>query len=101
MPVLHEQAVIKVNCPVDRAVAPLVAALNEFPRVVTVTSCEGDEGEDANVGFHIGDDWHELAEFVRDLSLALSHDGRLADRYYSLSVEWYAGGENPLAYLRV
>src|SRR5262245_23864063 len=96
----HEEVVVKVNAKVDRAVAPLVAALNELPGIITVESCEGDAEREAYVSFHVGDDWHDLGEFTRRLSEALGKDERLADLWYSLSVEWYAGGNTPLGYLR-
>lgn len=98
---IHEQVITKVNIPVDRGVRPLVDALNEFPNVITVESCEGKDGEDAYVSFRVGDDWHELGEFTENLSGGLGADPELGDAYFSLSVEWYAGGDSPLGYLRV
>ena len=98
---VHEQVMVKVNAPVDRGVAPLVAALNRLEDIVTVESCEGDEQRQAYVSFHAGDSWRSLADLVHDLSVSLGSDTRLSDLFYSISIEWCAGGENPLAYLRV
>jgi hypothetical protein len=98
---VHEQVLVKVNAPVDRGVAPLVEALNRFPGVVSVESCEGDGEREAYVSFHYGDDWKQLADFVGRLSASLGKDESAADRWFTLSVEWYAGGTDPLGYLRV
>lgn len=98
---IHEQVFVKVNALVDRGVRPLVAALNELPGVLTATSCEGDAGQDAYAAFTYGAGWWELAEFVHCLSASLAADNRLASCSYSLSIEWYAGGDTPLAYLRL
>jgi hypothetical protein len=98
---IHEQVITKVNMPVDRGVRPLVDALNEFSEVITVESCEGQEETDAYVSFHVGDDWHGVGDFAQQLSGDLGGNPALSDAYYSLSVEWYAGGNSPLGYLRV
>lgn len=96
---IHEQVMVKVNAPVDRGVASLVEALSSIPNLITSESCEGDSSKEAFVSFHVDGDWRALAQFVHDFSKAVS--SRVADIWYSLSVEWYAGGERPLAYVRV
>jgi hypothetical protein len=98
---VHEQVIVKVNAPVDRGVRPLVSALNEFPNVITCESCEGDGEGMAFVSFRVEGDHQELADFVRNLSITIGNDGRLTDASYALALEWYAGGDTPLAYLRV
>jgi hypothetical protein len=66
----HEQVWAKVNAPVDRGVADLVAALSEFPGLETVESCEGGADRPAWICFRYGrywqaaEPWRETAEFV-------------------------------------
>ena len=98
----HLQTAVKVNAQVDKGIAPLVEALSSWPEIVTVSSCEGNKQRDAYVAFHVlSDDWQELGAFMRKLSLDLGKNDSLSDRPFSLAVEWYAGGINPLGYLRV
>ena len=97
----HRQINVKVNAQVDRGIAPLVEALNEYPNVATVSSCEGSKGENAFVAFIVGDDWRQLCAFVDMLSPALGQNDKVTDLPFSLSVEWYAGGKTPAGYLRV
>lgn len=98
---VHEQVSVKVNARVDRGIAALVSALNTFSNVITVESCEGRDGNDAHVAFLVGNDHRDLAEFIRELSISLGNDRSISDRFFVLSIEWCAGGENPLGYLRV
>lgn len=98
----HKQTSIKVNANVDCGIAPLVAALNLFPDVVTLSSCEGNEHDEAYVCFITGDKWQQIGEFLEKLSLALRKFPDLCDRAsFSLCLEWYTGGEVSSAYLRV
>jgi hypothetical protein len=98
---MHEETMVKVNIPVDRKVAPLVEALSAIPEVVTAISCEGDEGGDwAYVGFHYKDAESQL-ELSERLSKAIGSDPRMSDEPFKVSMEWYAGGETALCYLRV
>jgi hypothetical protein len=99
----HRQVAVKVNAQADEGVAPLVEALSAVPNVITTSSCEGDEdrGVDAWVAFVVGEDWRELGEFVRALSTALGRDDSVNDQPFTLSVEWYAGGNTPAGYLRM
>jgi hypothetical protein len=53
---------VKVNAPVDEDVAPLVAALNEFPGAWTTQSCRGKEH--GFVFFRFGQSAAEAAEFL-------------------------------------
>lgn len=95
----HPQVLVQTNTPVDEGIAPLVVALNQFPGILTVDSCQGGgKGLNSYVAFDVESHWHALAEFVHQLSHALRSriDGDLG---YSLSVEWFAGGEC-LAYIR-
>jgi hypothetical protein len=50
---------VKINAFVDEAIAPVVRALNRFPRLVTTASCEGAGG----VAFQYGDTWQEMVSF--------------------------------------
>lgn len=96
----HPQVMVQTNTPVDEGIAPLVVALNQFPGILTITSCQGGgKGLNSYVAFDVEGHWHVLAEFVHQLSRALRSriDGDLG---YSLSVEWFAGGEAPLAYIK-
>lgn len=61
---------MKVNAQVDRGIASLVEALNTFPEVRTIESCEGSH-DSAWVCFDCGEctdcrkeEWKRLAEFV-------------------------------------
>lgn len=98
---VHEQVMVKVNAQVDRGVASLVEALNKMPDLVTAESCEGDAAREAYVSFHVCSGWKDLADHVHALSSELGKNQDVADLRFSLSIEWYAGGESPLAYLRV
>jgi hypothetical protein len=61
---VHEQSWVKVNAQVDRGVVPLIEALNAFPELRTMESCETD-GDDAWVCFDAGtENWNKLAEIV-------------------------------------
>jgi hypothetical protein len=97
----HPQISVKVNAQVDKGIAPLVEAISQYPDVVTVSSCEGEETQDAYVSFVIGDDWRHLCSFVDALSPALGQNKQVSDLPFALSVEWYAGGKTPAGYLRV
>jgi hypothetical protein len=99
----HEQTCIKVNAMVDKGIAPLVEALNLFPGVVTLSSCEGNEDGRGYVAFTVDNDgWQQVGEFLSDLSLSLRNFPDLCDETsFSLCLEWYTGSEVPTAYLRV
>jgi hypothetical protein len=97
----HVQTRVKVNAYVDRGIAPLVEALNELPEVMTCSSCEGRNGEDAWVAFMVGESTQQLANYVEKLSANLGKDDSLSGVSFRLAVEWYAGGHTPSAYLRV
>jgi len=64
----HEQVWIKTNTPVDAGIADLVSALNDFPGVRTIESCQGTASEPAWVAFWYGSHWEytweELSGFV-------------------------------------
>jgi hypothetical protein len=98
----HEQVPIKVNATVDRGIAGLVEALNHWPNVTTVSSCEGDAGHDAYVSFMVGNDWKDLGEFVDRLSASLGTKPRVCDTTrFTIGIEWYTGSKSPLGYVRV
>lgn len=67
MSTVHSQVLVKVNASVDKGIAGLVSALNRFPCLRTIESCEG-QGEWSWVCFTCGTEengrWAELAEFV-------------------------------------
>lgn len=97
----HQPVTIKVNAQVDEGIAPLVEALNAIPSIFTVSSCEGGDGEQAYVAFHVGDQWQDIGAFIDRLSAELGHDDTVSDVPFSLSIEWYAGGGTPTGYVKV
>ena len=95
----HTEIPIQVNAWVDEGIAPLVAALNKFPLIVTLDSCEG-YNDFAHIHFAHRAGQTALAEFLHDLSVAVGKDVP-ADNEYRLQIEWVAGSEEPLATLYV
>ncbi len=86
----HREIAVKVTAWVDEAVAPLVEALNEYPWVVTLDSCEGYGEADSYVFFRVRTESpREAAIFAADLAAILT-----SDIQHSLEVEWR--GENTL-----
>ncbi|HTY22768.1 MAG TPA: hypothetical protein VMC85_06540 [Desulfomonilaceae bacterium] len=68
-PQIHKQVFMKVNVPVDEAIADLIAALSAFPKLQTKSSCQGGPNHPARVFFIYGDYqgkdfWRDLAEFA-------------------------------------
>ncbi len=62
---------VRVNAPVDEGIAPLVEALSAVAGVVTMESCQGDEGHSsAFVVFHM-DDWRACGDLLFDRLLPL------------------------------
>lgn len=70
----HTQVPVKVNAWVDEGIAPLVEALCEHPDVVTYSSCEGHDGETADIyfGHRSGDGTDDHDELVLALALSLA-----------------------------
>lgn len=97
------EVMVKVNVPVDAAVAPLVSALSGIPSVVTSTSGDGvgDVTGWAYVAFHDVGGFDAEVALVRLLSRIFGEDVRTADDPFSVSLEWYSGGELPMCYLRM
>ena len=61
---MHAQTIVKANVAVDSGIARLVAALNEFPEVQTLDSCQGEAGVfDAYVYLKCAD-WKTTCEFL-------------------------------------
>lgn len=60
----HKETSVKVNAWVDRGVAPLVQALNEFPQVYTLQSCEGPAEVTFTYGTEDGLPWAESVKFA-------------------------------------
>ncbi len=91
----HTEIPTKVNAWVDCGIEPLVTALNQFEEIVTVDSCQGDDGRPAYVHFLAHGDDFALYESVTRMSRAIQpcSDG------YTLQIEWVAGAERPLATL--
>jgi hypothetical protein len=93
---MHTEISVKVNAYVDAGVAPLVEALNQFPEVVTLDSCEGSADSATYVCFAVRGDAATGFTFVQCLSASLGN--RLHSCCdYSLQLEWGAGAEQPLA----
>ena len=85
----HEETFVKVNARVDSGIAPLIAALNEFPGLCTVDSCEGG----AWVRFRFGTALDESAAFLCWLSC------KLVGEQAHISGDW-GGGASLDLYLR-
>ncbi len=61
---VHRQVWIKVNAQVDAGIASLIEALNAFPGIRSLESCEG-AGDAAWVCFDCNEtDWKAISEFV-------------------------------------
>ena len=86
----HPEVPVKVTAWIDEAVAPLVVALNDFTRVVTLDSCQGSGDTGAYVLFRLRGDAPEASRFASDLARALSEEHALE---YMLQAEWRPGGE--------
>lgn len=95
--VKHVETPVKVNAWVDRRIAPLVEALNDFPDIWTTSSCEGN-GNSAHVHFAYRGPSNRFANFMREFSAQL-RDRVPTDHEYKLSLEWVAGGTEPLGTL--
>lgn len=94
---MHTEIPVKVTAWVDEGVAPLVEALNEFPQVVTLDSCQGSEERPAHVYFKCRGEATETALFAAWLAESLATSTEACD--YSLRVEWLAGSNEPMAEL--
>lgn len=81
----HRPTIVKVNAEVDEGIAPLVAALSEFPALRTLNSCEGA----AFVDFRVNGTLEEQAVFLCWLSRQIIGLG-------NLTAEW--GGRDSLLY---
>ena len=92
---MHQEIHLQVNAWVDEGIAPLVAALNRFERIVTVDSCQGDESQPAYVYFKEHPDSSGLALFVQDLAEILRDCDLRCD--YTLRVEWLGEDLEPMA----
>lgn len=93
---------MKVNVLVDVGVAPLVEALNTLPGIITLDSCQGGYPKGprrARVAFsylqHDGD-LYKLTVMISKLIREQMQDAEGV----SLTLEWWHGGEGPLAWLR-
>lgn len=72
----HRSVEVKVNALVDEGVADLVATLSGVSGLVTMESCQGGDGQDAYVYFHMAD-WRQIGAFLFDRLLpAMSPDLR-------------------------
>lgn len=90
----HVEEPTKVNAWVDRGVRSLVEAMNAFPEVLTLDSCEDRKGR-AYVYFRVRGATEATPRFVEKLAGALGDSGR-AGCDYSLFLEYESGSE-PLA----
>jgi len=86
----HLEVPVKVTAWVDEGVVQLVEALNEFPDVVTLDSCQGYDGNGAYVLFRC--QYQGSAKLARELGEALNGTGAS----YVLRAEWRPGCEEPL-----
>ena len=61
---MHSQTWVKVNAPVDTAIAEIVSLLNSVNGLETLQSCQGEVGErEAYIYFSYGD-WQNVCRFV-------------------------------------
>jgi hypothetical protein len=74
---------------VDEGIAPVVVALNQFPRLYTTQSCEGRDDGTAFVWFRYGETVHEAADFLVWLSRNITVPG------VRVLAEWGGGAEVP------
>lgn len=96
----HTEIPIKVTAWVDEGIAPLVSAINQFPDIVTVDSCEGKRGASGHVFFVHRGGAMALAGFVHSLSAAIGERLDLNNEF-SIQIEWTGGAVEPLAALYV
>ena len=90
----HTEVPVKVTAWVDEGIVPLVLVLNEIEGVMTLDSCQGDDGGLAHVYFcHRGEPL-TAAGFAADLAAALAPHGEAAD--YTLTVRWRPGTDKPV-----
>ena len=95
---MHREVPVKVNAMIDEGIAPLVLALNEEPRLLTVDSCQGDDDGSAYVYMVYGGPAAHAAAFFAALAQQLAKDStRSAD--YELRLEWRTGNMEPMARL--
>jgi hypothetical protein len=98
----HHEVPVRVKAMIDERIAPIVAALNDFPDVFTMTSCEGfPPNGPGMVSFRSGETWQEGAAFClwlqeefgqrQEQGVSVSMD---CDRHYQLhgrlDIEWSA-----------
>jgi hypothetical protein len=94
----HRAVPVKVTCWVDEGVASLVEALNAFPAVVTLDSCENSESfGGAYVMFVAGGGALSTVQLVTGLAADLA--GRLRNVPCRLRLDWFAGGDQPIGCL--
>ena len=91
---MHETVLVKINAPIDRAIAPLVEAMNEFPEVLTLDSCQGDDERPAHVFFRSTRGTDRLVRLVQDWTVGLGPGCR-----FTFRIEWQPGTENPFGQL--
>ena len=95
----HIEVPVKVTAWVDQGIVSLVEALNRFPDVWTVSSCQGHHGI-AHVTFAFRGSGDRFAHFVGNLARRL-RNRVAADNEYRISLEWMGSGDYPLCTLWV
>ena len=96
----HKEIRISVNAWIDEGVAPLVEALNLFPDVLTLESCECAVDGFASVTFDHRRGEKELVRMISKLSTEL---GTRIESCCEIRfrLEWLVSGEAPMAELLV
>jgi len=62
--VSHHEVEVRVKAMVDEKIAPVVAALNDFPMLLTAMSCEGYPPDGPGlISFRYGRTWHDQMAF--------------------------------------
>jgi hypothetical protein len=91
---MHHEIPVKVTAWVDEGIARLVLALNALDGVMTLDSCQGDEGGNpARVFFCHRSDARNAVLFVSELAAMLAPCEAIAD--YTLTAEWRPGTDEP------
>jgi hypothetical protein len=91
----HREVPVKVNAWVDEGVVPLLEALTAMPTIITLDSCEDEDGK-MRVSFAAHGGSESLIQAVKGMAHKLSG----LDSSAVLSLEWSFGGNRPSAHLR-
>ena len=94
---MHTEVPVKVNAWIDEGIAPLVAALNEFPDILTLDSCHGNNDQPAYVLFKFRGKPEDAGKAAQRLVEDLGSVDLPCD--YTLRLEWLQDYPEPMAHL--